>query len=429
MRKIRVYPTPSQKQTLNRWLGVYRWTYNQCVTAIKKGTAGYSLAELRNKFVNASSLVGKSWVTDVPYDVRGEAVRDLIKAKKAYDAKRTKNQTGFALSFKGRLHEQPQSMTIFKKHWGRKRGEFASLFGQGVLASSKTEPLPKTLPADSRLLRDRLGHFDLCIPLSAETRAPAPTGRHRVVAIDPGVRTFLTCYSPTAGLVEFGASDGLRLQRLDSHLDALRSRMETVTHRHRRNMRKAALRIEARIRNLVDDVHKKAACWLLRNYSEILLPSFQSGKMVQKVSDSGKRRTLGKTTVRNMQHWSHCRFRDRLQNAARSSPGSKVTLVTEEYTSITCGVCGFVNAKFSSKSFVCTACSFACDRDLNGSRNILIKHLSQGEAAHQAALPVPSAILGQEGLSLQLSEQTCWYLNPAAIEVPLRSDVASVGRG
>lgn len=50
-------------------------------------------------------------------------------------------------------------------------------------------------------------------------------------------------------------------------------------------------------------------------------------------------------------------------------------IVTEEFTSKTCTSCGSIkNNLGSNKLFECANCGLKIDRDINGARNILIKH-------------------------------------------------------
>lgn len=55
------------------------------------------------------------------------------------------------------------------------------------------------------------------------------------------------------------------------------------------------------------------------------------------------------------------------------------TDVGEEYTSKTCGRCGWQpDGKLSSsKVFLCRRCGFQCDRDWNAARNIFLKNIRQ----------------------------------------------------
>ena len=79
--------------------------------------------------------------------------------------------------------------------------------------------------------------------------------------------------------------------------------------------------------------------------------------------------------------WSHYAFRQRLHKA-RERPWVTVHLVTEEYSSKTCGVCGCIHRNLGgSKVFKCPACHAVMDRDANGARNILLKWLTELVAA------------------------------------------------
>jgi len=45
-----------------------------------------------------------------------------------------------------------------------------------------------------------------------------------ILAMDPGVRTFQTGYSPSGLVVEWGKGDIMKIQRLCAYLDRLQSR-------------------------------------------------------------------------------------------------------------------------------------------------------------------------------------------------------------
>ena len=52
----------------------------------------------------------------------------------------------------------------------------------------------------------------------------------------------------------------------------------------------------------------------------------------------------------------------------------KLIIVDESYTSCTCGVCGIINNTKGKELFSCVSCGLEIDRDVTGSRNILIKN-------------------------------------------------------
>jgi transposase len=62
--------------------------------------------------------------------------------------------------------------------------------------------------------------------------------------------------------------------------------------------------------------------------------------------------------------------------------GTRLHILGEEYTTKTCSLCGHLNDNVgSSKVYSCRreTCAYKCDRDINGSRNILIKGLTEIE--------------------------------------------------
>ena len=62
-------------------------------------------------------------------------------------------------------------------------------------------------------------------------------------------------------------------------------------------------------RNLVKEVHDKLIKYLCTNYSLILLPVFQTQKMIAR-----KTRRIKNKTARSLITWSHFSFRQRLTN-------------------------------------------------------------------------------------------------------------------
>ncbi len=78
-----------------------------------------------------------------------------------------------------------------------------------------------------------------------------------------------------------------------------------------------------------------------------------------------------------LQAQSHYKFKEHIK-AKSEQYGSKIYIVTEEYTSQSCGICGKLSKNYDKKRVKkCPHCNFEIDRDLNGSRNILIKNVSR----------------------------------------------------
>lgn len=158
-------------------------------------------------------------------------------------------------------------------------------------------------------------------------------------------------------------------------------------------MKRAASRIRTKIRNLIDDVQPKLIKWLCENYCVVLLPAFETSRMIGK--RDGRRRINSKTS-RAMATWAHYRFRMRLLSKAHEYPRCHIEIVDEAYTSKTCGRCGTLHHKLGgAKRFRCPRpqCSFRIDRDLNGARNIYLRYLTTTTTTISAGLTSSNALL------------------------------------
>jgi putative transposase len=381
-RKIRLYPTNEERQKLARWFGAARWTYNRCLEEVRDRECERTEKALRARTVNEEVLNNDealAWLKEVPYDIRDEGLRDLLKAYKSNFARQANDPNHvFEMRFRSRKRLDSETITVHSKHWKKKKGVYAWL-----RAIHSSEPKPDILQYDARLQRTKAGAYYLCVPLPLvirdENQVPKQRQVSAVVALDPGVRTFQTCYDPTnQRCLKWGDNDVKRVYRLCYALDDLVSRCSqqkrTIPHRRRWKMRCAAARIRTKIRNLIDDVQRKLIKWLCENHHLVLLPAFETSRMIGK--RDGRRRINSKT-ARAMATWAHYRFRMRLLSKAHEYPRCHIEIVDEAYTSKTCGRCGTLHHKLGgAKLFQCPQCSLRIDRDLNGARNIYLRYLT-----------------------------------------------------
>lgn len=197
------------------------------------------------------------------------------------------------------------------------------------------------------------------------------TQTNQMIALDPGVRTFLTGFDGN-DFLEFGNGDFTRIAKLCTHLDKLKSRHDKAKghafKRLRYKLRQAMERIRTRIKNLRSEAHKQIASYLAKSYDVIVLPTFETSQMVAKSN-----RKLHSKTARAMMTWAFYQFSQTLQHLCNRY-GSKLVRVTEEYTSKTCTKCGHVHRKLGgSKKFKCPNCGYEIPRDFNGALGIFLK--------------------------------------------------------
>jgi putative transposase len=207
-------------------MGTARWTYNRCLAAVQNEGVKRCKKDLRARCLNASNFKGNDnkWVLETPYDIRDEAMNDLLKG---YASNFAADRKSFKMKFRTKKDRQ-QSIAILSKHWGKSRGEFAFLS-----AMRATEPLPAKLGYDSRLVMNRLGEFYLCVPMPLDVRAESQgpmsgEGGVGVIALDPGVRTFMTGYDPSGLAIEWGKNDIARIYRLSHIHDRLQSKRDSI---------------------------------------------------------------------------------------------------------------------------------------------------------------------------------------------------------
>jgi len=384
VKKIQIFPNQKEKETLRKWMGASRWTYNTCLDGINKGLTGKttkgepkkSMVALRAYCINSNSKIFQEnkWLEDIPYDVRDEGMLDLLKGYKTSFAKGKK----FKISFKSKK-EKKDSIVIHKKHWKHKRGDYA--FVKNMLFAEK---LPE-INHDMRLTVDKLNRYWICIPIELEIRSENQRPINKVVSIDPGVRSFSTTYDHDGMISEWGCGDDEKIKNLCIKYDKLQSKLDKndfhytktgeyhKTKKTRKNFKLKMLKVRENIRNKVKDLHWKFAKFLCSNYNTILLPKFESQHMISKED-----RKISSKTARSICTYSHYLFQQRLIHKSREFPWCNVVIVEEDYTSVTCGSCGKYNHKLgSSKDFNCPHCDYKADRDINASRNILLKYISE----------------------------------------------------
>lgn len=363
--KYNIRYSKQQKQTLRKWFGVRRWIYNQCITAYNSGYT--TLQQLREKVIkNENYQVNNTWMLEYPFDLRDEALRDFLKNIKSNKAKEN-NQ--FQIHFKTRkeMSSKCESISVLSKHWNKKNNFYSQIFAPKNIYC--TEKLPEKLLYDSRLMRTPNGKYYLCVPQPLEVRSDHQAPFSSMIFIDPGVKTFATCYDPSGKVFNVGQRCIERVARLLHYKNKLHSKISKEKRReHSRSMKKALLRLNIKVRNLVKDLHRRFAKWLCENYEYIYLPrlNFHSCK------------NLNKKSKAKMAALSHCSFSDLVKQKSREYEKCKFYEVNESFTSKTCSKCGYQNETLSNKDiYDCEQCNLKIGRDINGARNIMLRYFSR----------------------------------------------------
>jgi len=358
-RKIRLYPTATQARLFRSWLGTSRYVYNRTLDYLKTLTS--KRPTWTDIATNTILPALPAWAKAIPFQIKKMAVKECCDAYSA--TKQKYKRTGEFSELHYKTRKAPLQTCFIPKSAIKSAGIYPTLSGKLRYAEA--------LPADflDCKLSWQQGRWYLCVPFATTIRQrdnQAP----RIVALDPGVRTFQTFFSPDlAGAI--GYHDFGRLVRLCKHLDDLISRTALSTNKKQRyRMRQAAHRMRWKIRELRDELHAKACRFLVDCFDVILIPTFETSQMVTRVG-----RKLHSKTVRAMLTWAHFKFKERLKTVA-SEYGKTVLEVNEAYTSKTCSWSGEI-VKVGSSERIRGSDDIQMHRDANGARGIFLRALAE----------------------------------------------------
>jgi putative transposase len=338
---------------IDRWFGVARYVYNQTVEYLRQPETKANWKAIKGGILDSLP----EFCADVPYQIKSIAVRDACiavrEAKKKYMVDQQVREVKF------RSCKNPVQSCYIPKSAVKADGIYYTILG-GLRYG---EQLPADF-GDCRLVRAS-GRYYLTVP--TESQRQLGENQARVVALDPGVRTFQTFLSESS-FGKLGIDSNLVIQKLCFRLDDLISRMSKANSRKRKSMQVAADRLRRRIRCKVDELHHKTARFLVDNFDVILLPTFET----QQMADKAKRRIRSKS-VRQMLGLAHYRFKQFIKHKAFEC-GKLVLDVCEAYTSKTVSWTGeIVHNLGGAKVIQSKMDGRKMDRDLNGARGIFLR--------------------------------------------------------
>ena len=386
-RKVRFYPTLAQQKYLTECFGAHRFFYNRSLTYIQDVLGHYNKTTdrqmVRDKVLvsdktNPDHFAAK-WTNRIYTELCSAAIH---KAGINFDTnmqKVNKKQiTHFSMNMLSKQNKNQvcyfpaQAMrdgykltpTIIKKH-----GASSVLIFKKSLRIQLGRDISGSVDGEFSITKDTLNHYHINIPKKiAINYDNANDNRASIVALDPGVRTFQTYYSPE----EFGdIGTGLCdiYQKIDNRITKLKSVSDqpNTTDKTRNNIRRKCCVLRAKIRNITRDLHWKTAKYLTSKYKVILIPKMNIKSMLMS-------KKLPAIVKQNLVHLSHFAFRQRLIHKGIQN-NSCILLCSEAYTTKTCGECGMLYDVETNKTYTCPSCNLVIDRDVNAARNILIRSL------------------------------------------------------
>jgi putative transposase len=320
--------------------------------------------ELKN-FVKTKNPFIEEGDLNTPKNIRSGAIDDVVKAYK----------TGFSNLKAGNIRyvnieerKETKCIVIEKKMIKNKDGVIQiaknilkenSLFKMGRRNKRKYKDLE--INCDCRIIKQHNDYY-LIVPIKEKVLLPKTA--NIVCGIDPGIRTFMTTFGNN-GCYEY-EHDRTVIDKLNEKKKILLKRTTKEGQKFRKQIKKKALlKIEKKISNLVDEIHWKTITDIVKKNDVIYYGDIKSHNIVKSKNCNLNRDTNG---------LKFFQFKQRLEYKAKQR-NKLLILVQEQYTTKTCSNCGVLNEVGIRKTYTCTKCNVKYGRDLNAAKNILIKGL------------------------------------------------------
>ena len=397
---IRLYFDSEQHTKLKQWIGVARSVYNHTIWVYNQNKIKPPKSQIR-KWWKFEGDNGKTYMNDCPYNLKDGALEEALAAIEGGLSRMDDGKKKGVIEFRQRKDARQvlkinsqnistKTLRVFPNLLFQRGKDYTSYLPRIRNKSNVIHPFKEsqTLSTSFLIYQKRLREYTLHVnytePVKVHDKAleNQESLKQHVVAIDPGVKTFATCYSPTMNMIsKVGYHDYERMARLAnaySKIQSTAAKLKGEERKHRKaHLQRAQAKIYKKIQCLKHEVHYKLASWLTKAFDIIIVPPFNQGNCMTKKRESWTH----KETRKSILHWSHCKFRNVLLYLAKER-GKEVIILDESYTTKTCCGCGWLNDKVGNNDiFKChnVLCNVGkLDRDANGAVNIFLKAVTLG---------------------------------------------------
>ena len=386
MSRYRLLPTPAQQAVLQDHCAHARYVWNLAVEQHAHWHPGRPSAPgyVQQCRQLTAARAEHPWLAAGSQTVQQQALRDFAQAMAAFfdpqnparrpSWRKAGRDEGFRIVGRGRQWDVRRVSRHIGQVWIPKAGWVRFRWSRAVPPGAKSY----------RVTMDRAGRWHIGFAAIPEP-IPAP-GNGQAVGIDRGVAVSAALSTGemlhTPGLT---VGERRRMRRLEREL----ARAKRGSNRRGR-VKHAIARLRARETDRRKDWAEKTSTSIVRRFDVIRVEDLRIRNMTR--SAKGTRENPGRK-VRQKAGLNRDILRSgwglmvrRLEDKA---PG-RVEKIKPAFTSQQCSACGRVDPKSreSQARFVCTACGFACNADVNAARNIAAGHVVTARGGDGAARPV-----------------------------------------
>jgi transposase len=387
MSRYRLLPTPAQEAVLRDHCAHARYVWNLAVEQHSHWHLGRTSAPgyLEQSRQLTAARAEHDWLAAGSQMVQQQALRDFAQAMAAFfdpanpagqpSWRKVRRDEGFRIVGRRgrqwdvrRLNRKAGEVWIPKVGWVRFR--WSRAVPPGVRSY--------------RVTMDRAGRWHIAFAAIPDP-LPGP-GNGEVVGIDRGVA--VSAALSTGELLHVSGltvRERKRLRRLERKLARARRGSE-----RRKGVRLAIARLKARETDRRKDWAEKASTDIARRFDTIRVEDLLIKNMTRSAKGSAgnpggnvrQKSGLNREILRS--GWGL------LVRRLEEKAASRVEKIKPAFTSQRCSACGHVDAKSreSQACFVCTACGYACNADVNAARNIAAGHAVTARGGFRDAEPV-----------------------------------------
>lgn len=389
--KIQLNPNKYQIKQLNKFLNDSRYIYNQGINLFNNYNIS-NFQQLRNILVTKErksndNLLIPDWlfsnipyinipdvIYDTPKSIRAQELKVLSEnIKSAFSNLKNKNINYFKLNYKSKkrlntfiLNDEKSTSSITNNN--NKEYLNISKLKNILIKRNKKDKIKYEITTDIKIQKNRLNKWFLILPYKKEINNN--NSKENICALDPGFRTFQTGIDLQGNIFKIGDNVLSKLNtkyKINEYYQSILAKIKKCnkSYKEYRNYMKTKYNFyisKLKITNYIQELHKQTCNYLVNAYDKIILPKFETSKMLQ---DNNKRFNKMVNSL------SHYQFQMRLANKCKEN-NKKLLIVNEAYTSKACSNCDKLNLTLGkSKEFNCNFCKKRFDRDENASYNIL----------------------------------------------------------
>lgn len=386
---ITLKPTEFQKKRLLSWFEGHRLMYNYTLKYIKS-------LEFKNN-LNKEIIIDRKWTSlkkilkdqklyirktyKTPIKVLDQAIKEVCSNyKSAFANLKQSNINHFCIKYIGKnkktyiakieaglltFNEKNKTETISPTILGKHLESVGKYSIKQISKMRKpgSEEAKQGGPICTLHYNIETKEIRLYIPIYVETEVFT---KNKYVSIDPGIRTFLTCYGKDEAF-KIGSNYKRRVNKfITKYNKAEKSELKKT------KLKKLEKKMNKKILNSVIDLHWKSIKILTKNYDTIIIGKWSTKDIICK-----KRSKLAKKTKVLAQRTNFFKFLSRLEYKCKLKNINFVA-TEESYTSRVCSSCGLEKKNLGGNKYLnCNGCHIRIDRDYNGAKNILLKVLKK----------------------------------------------------